>query len=93
MFVKAKPGFVLREIGDTYIIVPVGAQAQKFNGIIKLNKTGKAMWEAISNGAQVDALVQNMLDEYDITEDIARKDVQAFIEKAHGANLVEITQA
>ena len=91
MFVKAKPGFVLREIGETYIIVPVGAQAQKFNGIIKLNKTGKAMWEAICEGADVDELVKNMLDEYDISEDIARRDVQSFVDKAKGANLVELT--
>ncbi len=90
MFVKAKPGFVLREIGQTYIIVPVGAEAQKFNGIIKLNKTGKFLWEAISQGIDVEDLVANMLQEYDISEEVVRGDVESFIEKAKNANLAEV---
>lgn len=92
MFVKAKSGFVLREIGQTYIIVPIGAEAQKFNGIIKLNKTGKFLWEAISEGIEVEQLVANMLNEYDISEDVVRADVNSFIEKATKARLAEITE-
>ena len=92
MFIKTKPGFLLREIGQTYIVVPVGAEAQKFNGIIKLNKTGKFLWETISQGIEFEDLINAVLDEYDIDEEIARKDAQAFVEKANAANLIEMKQ-
>lgn len=92
MFIKTKPGFLLREIGQTYIVVPVGAEAQKFNGIIKLNKTGKFLWETVSQGIEFDALVEAVLNEYEIDEEIARRDAQSFVEKANAANLIEMKQ-
>ena len=66
MFVKVKPGFLLREIGEMYIVVPVGAEAQKFNGIIKLNRSGKFLWEAVSKGIEFDELVNAVVNEDEI---------------------------
>lgn len=92
MFIKTKPGFLLREIGQTYIVVPVGAEAQKFNGIIKLNKTGKFLWETVSQGIEFEDLIDAILNEYDIDDEVARKDAQSFVEKASAANLIELKQ-
>ena len=92
MFIKTKPGFLLREIGQTYIVVPVGAEAQKFNGIIKLNKTGKFLWETVSQGIEFEDLIDAILSEYDIDDEVARKDAQSFVEKASAANLIELKQ-
>lgn len=37
---KVKQGFMLREIANNYVVVPVGKAAIDFNGIITLNQTG-----------------------------------------------------
>lgn len=92
MFVKVKPGFLLREIGEMYIVVPVGAEAQKFNGIIKLNRSGKFLWEAVSKGIEFDELVNAVVNEYEIDEETARHDAKAFVDKAAASNLIEIIQ-
>lgn len=92
MFVKVKPGFLLREIGEMYIVVPVGAEAQKFNGIIKLNKTGKFLWETVSLGIEFDELVEAVVNEYEVDTETAQRDAKAFIDKAAASNLIEISQ-
>ncbi len=86
---KTKSGFILRRVGDSYLIVPVGAEAQKFNGIIKLNETGKFLWEKLGVGMSEKELIDAMLSEYDVSEQTARADVEAFVGKALAANLIE----
>lgn len=86
---KTKSGFILRAVGDNYIIVPVGAEAQKFNGIIKLNSTGKFLWEKLEKGTSEEELVKTLVAEYEIDEETAKKDVEAFVKKAVSSNLVE----
>lgn len=86
---KTKSGFILRAVGDNYIIVPVGAEAQKFNGIIKLNSTGKFLWEMLEKGTSEEELVKALVAEYETDEETAKKDVEAFVKKAVSSNLVE----
>lgn len=86
---KTKSGFILRAVGDSYIIVPVGAEAQKFNGIIRLNSTGKFLWELLEKGSDEEELVKALVAEYDADEETARRDVKAFVKKAVLSNLVE----
>ena len=37
---KVSNEFILREVAGEYILVPVGAAAVKFNGLITLNEIG-----------------------------------------------------
>jgi len=76
---KLDKTFVLRKIADDYVIVPVGATAVDFNGIITVNDTGAFLWEQLKEEKTIDDLVNAMLDEYDIDEDTARTDVNEFI--------------
>ena len=36
---KIHDGFLLREVAGNYIVMPVGAAAERLNGMIKLNET------------------------------------------------------
>ena len=85
---KIKEGFILREIAGSYIVVAVGDAVKTFNGVINLNQTGAMLWKELANGGDEDALVKALLSEYDVDEEIAKKDVQAFIAKLKGANLL-----
>lgn len=77
---KIKSGYVLREIGNQCVVVPVGETAISFNGIITLNKTGKFLWEQLQNDVTVDALVNAMLNKYDVTKEVATQDILEFLE-------------
>lgn len=75
---KIKKGFVVREVGGENVAVPVGAQTKNFRGMIKLNETGRFLWDFFSEDKTVDEAVAAMLEAYDVDEATAREDAEKF---------------
>jgi len=86
---KVKNGFLLRKVGEQNIVVAVGDESRDFNGIIRLNNTGRFLWEKLQNETTENNLVSAMLLEYDIDEATAKNDTAEFIESLKEANLLE----
>lgn len=86
---KIKQGFMLREINNDYIVVAVGKASLKFNGMINLNETGAFLWKKLINDISKEDLINEMLNEYDVTYDIAKSDIEKFIHKLKEANIIE----
>ena len=86
---KVKKGFLLRKVGAQNVVVAIGAQSRNFNGIIRLNDTGKFLWEKLSKEISEDELISAMISEYEIDEKTARDDITEFINTLKGANLLE----
>ncbi len=78
---KIKKGFVVRSVGGENVGVPVGEMAQTFHGMIKLNETGGFLWRFFEKEHTEEQAVQALLNEYAVEEDVARRDVQAFVDK------------
>ena len=59
---KVKEGFVLGEVSGQNVVIPVGAASKSFNGMVKLNASGKFLWDKLQNEVSeqelVDALVE-----------------------------------
>lgn len=87
---KIKDGFVLRNIGDNYMVVGEGLARIDFNKIISLNSTAVFLWKAVQ-GRDFDAetLRDLLLGEYDVDEATALRDATALLEKWVAAGLVE----
>lgn len=86
---KIKEDFILRKVADSYVVVPVNNLSLDFNGIINLNETGAFLFKILQEGAEREELIQKMLDEYDVTPQIAEKDIDVFIEKVRSADILE----
>ena len=76
---KIKKGFVLRSVGGENIVVPVGAMSKQFHGMINLNETGALLWNFYNEEHSVDEGVEKLLSEYEVEEEIARRDVEHFV--------------
>lgn len=76
---KIKEGFILKEIANQYVVVPIGNQAINFNGMLRLNKTAKLLFEALSEEKDVNDLVILLQEHYDIDEKTALRDVKDFL--------------
>lgn len=76
---KIKSGFAKREIAGSIIVVPVGKTSLEFNGMITLNESGAFFWDCFTNDITVDDAVKMVTDEYDVDEDRARADIEAFV--------------
>lgn len=86
---KIKEGFKLRKVAGNYIVIAIGKASREFNGMINLNEVGAFLWSELEKGTTKEALVAKLLSEYDVTEEIAERDVINFLEKVEGAKLVE----
>lgn len=88
---KQSPDFLLRDVADSLVLVPVGAATERFPGMITLNETGKLLWEALATEQSVDTLTEKLLEEYDVAPEQAREDVEGFVKKltAVGAVVTE----
>ena len=86
---KIKEGYMIREVAGHHVVVPVGDAALDFNGMINLNETGAVLWKAMLEDADEEKLVSALLAEYDVPEDIAKKDVEVFVKKMREANLID----
>lgn len=87
---KLKSGFVLRNIADKCIIVPVGEESINFSGLMTLNKSGKFLFGALLLvDSSVESLTQQLMEHYDCDETSAKLDVEAFVNKLKEKNIIE----
>ncbi len=77
---KIKKGFVIEKVADSYLACATGSLVKKFSGFVKLNSTGAFLWNLLAEGDKTsEDLIKNLTEEYDISIDIAKKDVSAFV--------------
>ena len=86
---KIKEGFMLKQVCDEYMVVPVGAASVDFKSVIRLNETGAFLWKLLENGAEKADMLKDILDEYDVSEEIASTDIDAFIIKLTQAGILD----
>ncbi len=86
---KIKDNFMLRQIAGTWLAVPIGERVVDFNGIITLSESGAFIWRMLENGASREEIVSSILDKYEIDEETARKDTEAFLEQLRRDGIAE----
>lgn len=86
---KIKDGFAKRNIAGSEIVVPVGVEASRFNGMITLNESGGFFWDCFMEDRTVDEVVSLVLEEYDVAEEIAKRDVENFVKMLKDNDLLQ----
>lgn len=82
---KVKSGYVLREIADEFLAVPIGTGGD----IVILNPVSKLLWECLQAPKTIDELVSAVKAEFDVEEAVAKEDIVAFLESLKSNNLIE----
>lgn len=86
---KIKEGYVLREVARNNIVVPLGDAEVSFKGIMTLNDVGTFIWKMLENGATKEELLNAVLNEYDVDEETASKDIDRYIVKLRAEKIIE----
>ena len=63
---QIKPGFAMRKIAGSNIVVPVGAASSDFNGMITLNDTGAFLWNCFLQPTTEAQVVEALMHEYEV---------------------------
>ena len=75
---KIKDGFLLRQVADQTVVVPINAELD-LNMMITLNDTGAFLWEHLQSETSEDALVAALLAEYEVDGPTAARAVSRFL--------------
>lgn len=87
---KLNGNFVLRDIAGESMLIPVGEASGKVNGIITLNESGVVIWNALNEKCDKNHAVSKLTEEFDVDDDTAKADVDAFISRIAELGLIEL---
>ena len=86
---KLSGEFVVRQVVDTIVAVPVGETALRLNGMILLNEVSKTIWDQLEQGAELAQLVSAVTDVFDVSAEKAQADILEFCDKLRALQLLE----
>lgn len=86
---KIKEGFVLRNVVDEYIVMPTGDNIATFDGAVALNEVSAFIYRQLQYPVSREDLLSAILNEYDIDEDTAARDLDKFLSQFDAMGLLE----
>lgn len=86
---KIKSDFVLRQVADTWVAVPVRQAMVDFGGMLTLNESGALLWKGLEQNTTREALANILTGEYDVSGEEALADVDEFIAKLEKAGCIQ----
>lgn len=85
---KLKLQLVKRDIAGDIILVPVGAATSSIQGLITINETGAAIWDALPEAENEEAIVDKLYEQFDAERDELRMDVDEFLDKLREMDII-----
>ncbi len=76
---RIKQGFVLREVAGQYVVIATGEASENFYGMIKLNQTGRDIWQGVTAGLSSREIAKQLAEKYGVDEQKALADTDALI--------------
>lgn len=86
---KLSGEFVIRQVMDNTMAIPVGQTALKFNGMILLNSVSKVIWEKLEQETDIASIVEALTDAFTVSAEEARTDTIEFLDKLRAMQLLE----
>ena len=86
---KLKEGVILNEIDGQVMAVDGGSGRERFNGLIRMNKTAGYIAGLLSRDTSLDEIVKAMTEKYEVTEEVARVNAQKVIDAFQNAGVLE----
>lgn len=77
---EIKKELIKRTIAGDVILVPVGKTVLSSNGLFVLNELGGFLWDLLPDARDAQALLQRVLEEYEVDEATARADIDEFLD-------------
>lgn len=76
---KIRNDLVLRKVGDTWAVFPVGDALNYYGNIMKLNETGVFLWRKLEQGCSAEQLTVEVVREYHLGSEQASQTVMQFL--------------
>ena len=90
MTMKIEKNIIVREIAGEYILIPTGDAALKMVGIFAVTEVGADIWKKLTEGKDENTIIAELLEDYEVEEDVLRKDYAEFIGRLVENGLAEL---
>ena len=84
-----KKRLLKRQIAGDAFLVPVGKEVYDSNGLFLLTEVGAFIWDRLEQAQDMEDILKAILEEYDVEESVARKDVEVFLEKLRTMEIID----
>ncbi len=86
---KIKDGFILKDVAGSKIVIATGQQKMDFNGVMTFNSVGADVFMLLDGTNTVEDIVKKISEDYDVSVETVRTDVEKLIEKMRKYNLID----
>ena len=86
---KLRGEFLVRELSDDIVAIPMGHTALTLNGMILLNQVSKVIWECLEKGYDIPQMVTAVTETFEVSPEEAQADIVEFVGKLRQANLLD----
>lgn len=86
---RIKSGYVIRKVGEKYVIVALGKISESVSRIMKVNETGSFIWNGLKEELSQEQIISGLVEQYEVADEEAREDVATFITLLREAELIE----
>ena len=88
--IGVRPGFILRKVGEAYMVMPTGPRMKEYKGMITLNETGAVLFKASQQpNATRQSLIDALIKEYGVDEKEAGEAVYSFVQQCAQTGIFE----
>lgn len=85
---RTNENYILREIDGESILIPIGEASEHLNGMIHLTPTAAFIWKEVDSSNSLEEIIQKLMGKYEVTEEIARRDVYGFLAEFYKRKMV-----
>ena len=85
---KIKKELLKRQVGGESFLVPLGKTVYDSNGLFVLTELGDFIWDLLPEAESEEAILSRILEEYEVDEATARKDLTEFIDKLRNMGIL-----
>lgn len=85
---RTNENYILREIDGESILIPIGEASEHLNGMIHLTPTAAFIWKEVDNSNCLEEIIQKLMGKYEVTEEIARRDIYGFLSEFYKRQMV-----
>ena len=86
---KLSGTFVVRQVVDEILAIPIGDTALRVSGMILLNEVSRVIWSCLEQGAQLQDIVTAVTGTFDVSPEEAAQNIETFLAKLQELNLLE----
>jgi hypothetical protein len=86
--ISRKEGIVSSKLKDEVVMLDI--EQGKYFG---LDPVGAKIWEIIEEPSSIECIIENILAEYNVDEDVCKRDVQEFLIKMNELMMIEISDS